>query len=381
MKPPLTSLILQGGGALGAYQAGVCDALQQHNRGIDWIIGTSIGAINAAIMAGNLPEHRVAQLRAFWQSLAPATTWIDSWAPAAWWNAGWAQLNPVSHILAGAARDSAVFGAMAAGVPGFFKPRAGASFDLNAACALSVAGFYDTTPLAQTLCNHVDFDYLNAGHTRLSVCAVDVETAELAVFDTATMTIGLEHIMASGALPPAFPPVMIEGRSYWDGGICSNTPLEVLLADTGERDMLAFMIDLWDPTEALPRTMNEVMSRQKDIQYASRASASIKQQARIQDLQRAIRGLTNAMPDDVRNRPEIAALAKKGCDHTISVVHLIQKAQDGDDQFKDVDFSADTVAKRWAAGLVDATRALKHEAWLKPLPPHAGLVLHELDQR
>jgi NTE family protein len=380
MSDILTTLIMQGGGALGAYQAGAYESLTQGDVKIDWVIGTSIGAINGAIIAGNPPEHRVERLRAFWESLAPSQTWLDAWSPARWLPATWAAFNPFAPVLAAAAKDSLVFGAVTQGVPGFFIPRAGAAFDLDAPLAPADAGFYDTSPLRQTLRDHIDFNYLNAGHTRLSVCAVDIETAELKVFDSSQMTIGAEHIMASGALPPAFPPVMIKDRAYWDGGICSNTPLEVALADADMRDMLVFMIDLWDPTETLPTTMSGVLGRQKDIQYSSRATTQIAQQARIQDLQRAIRMLAEVVPANELEKPEIAALATQGCDHTVSVVRLIMRALDGDDQYKDVDFSAATVAKRWAAGGADARRALKHKAWLKPLPPHAGLVVHELDQ-
>ena len=371
-----TAIILQGGGALGAYQAGVFEQLAAEAHCPDWVIGTSIGAINGAIIAGNKPEHRVAQLKSFWQSLAPQASWLDSMVPAAWTE----MFNPFSPYFAIASKNSEVLAAMVRGVDGFFQPRFGASFDLNAQVGVEQAGFYDTAPLRQTLLNHVDFAYLNAGPIRLSVCAVDVETAELRVFDSARETLRPEHIMASGALPPAFPPIVIDGRAYWDGGIYSNTPLEVLLAEASDRDALVFMIDLWDPTEALPTTMAEVINRAKDIQFAGRATAQIAQQAKIEALQRTIRELSALVPEPSMEDGEVATLALQGRDRTVSVVRLVLKAFATDNQFKDVDFSADAVKARWSAGMSDAARALKHKSWLKPLPPHAGLVIHELDQ-
>lgn len=372
-----TAIILQGGGALGAYQAGVFEQLAEDTHCPDWVIGTSIGAINGAIIAGNKPEHRVPQLRSFWQSLAPQASWLDAMLPAAWTET----LNPLSPYFATASKTSEALAAMMRGVNGFFQPRFGASLDLNAKVGIEQAGFYDTTPLRQTLLDHVDFAYLNAGSIRLSVCAVDVETAELTVFDSARQTLRPEHIMASGALPPAFPPVIIDGRAYWDGGIYSNTPLEVLLAEASERDALVFMIDLWDPTEALPTTMAEVLNRAKDIQFAGRATAQIAQQAKIETLQRTIRDLSALVPEPSMEDGEVATLALQGRDRTVSVVRMVLKATATDNQFKDIDFSADAVKARWSAGMADAARALKHKSWLKPLPPHAGLVIHELDQR
>ncbi len=376
MTSQTTAIILQGGGALGAYQAGVYEELAAHDIAPDWIIGTSIGAINGAIIAGNKPEDRLALLKSFWQSLAPASSWLDAWSPASWLS----MATPFAPYLAAAAKEGAVFGTIAQGVPGFFSPRFGAAFDLDGQVALEEAGFYDTSPMRQTLIDHVDFGYLKTSPIRLSVCAVDVETAELRTFDSRKEGLGPEHIMASGALPPAFPPIVIDKRAYWDGGIYSNTPLEVLLAEARQTDALAFMIDLWDPTETLPTTMNGVMDRLKSIQFTGRTSAQICIESRIDALEQAIRLLSAEIPEARLNDPEIAKLAALGCDRTVNVVRLIMKALEGDTQFKDVDFSSTTVSARWAAGKADAARALKHKAWLKPVPPHAGLVIHELEQ-
>jgi len=379
MTDQLVAIILQGGGALGAYQAGVFEKLAASAIVPDWIIGTSIGAINGAIIAGNRPEHRLEKLSAFWHGMAPGRSWLDAWTPAYWPE----MLNGFAPGLAALSKNQAVLSAMAQGIPGFFNSRAWPGFDLDAPVAIDEAGFYDTAPLRQTLLDHVDFEYLNEGPVRLSVCAVNVETAEFTVFDTADKAqgpIGPEHIMASGALPPAFPPVLIGGQAYWDGGIYSNTPLEVLLNAAPNRDALVFMIDLWDPTECIPATMTGVMDRMKSIQYTGRTTAQIQVRKRIEDLQKAIRLLAEHIPEDRRADPAIAQLAAKGTDRTVNVVRLIMQALEGDNQFRDVDFTSATVEARWAAGKADAARALHHKSWLKPVPPHAGLVIHELDQ-
>ncbi len=363
------ALILQGGGALGAYQAGVYEQLHLDFPNVGWVIGTSIGAINGALIAGNPPETRLAQLHGFWQAITndPPHSMGEfvSFMP---WMEIWQQSSETVRIIT-------------QGIPGFFKPRGMAALDIHAPVHIEEAGFYDLSPLRQSLEKFIDFDYLNKGHTRLSVCAVDVETSHMMVFDNrGDYTMGPEHIMASGALPPGFPPVVIAGRAYWDGGIFSNTPLEVFLSETEKEDALCFMVDLWDPTEAQPRTIAEVSARAKTVQYASRAKEQLMMRKRHQDLQRAIRVLVDELPAATRKRKDLQAIIEMGCDHTISVVQLIMKSLPGDDYFKDIDFSSETITARWNAGMEDARRALEHKAWLKPMPPHAGLVLHELLQ-
>jgi NTE family protein len=251
---------------------------------------------------------------------------------------------------------------------------------MHAKVPLSKAAFYDTEPLKTTLEKYIDFDYLNGGAMRISVCAVDIDTGQSAVFDSTKDKIKPEHIMASGALPPGFPPIEIDGRAYWDGGIYSNSPLEVFLADEAEKDALCFMVDLWDPTETRPESIAESLTRYKSIQYASRSKDQLAMHQKIQDMQRAIRVLTEHLLPAERKKKELQPLIQLGCDHTINVVHLIMKAMPGDHYFKDVDFSESTVQARWQAGINDCKRALRHKAWLEPLPPHAGLIIHELPQ-
>jgi NTE family protein len=374
-------LILQGGGALGAYQAGVYETLLKHHAPIDWVIGTSIGAINSALIAGNPPESRLTKLAAFWQSLAPAPASLFPALPAfppftaPWLGLSWPSL---STSLAGSA--STTLDVMFNGVDGFFKPRLGAFWDMQARVPLHEAGFYDTSPLRATLEKFIDFDYLNQGAMRISVCAVDLDDGQSKVFDSTQQWIGPEHIMASGALPPGFPPIEIEGRAYWDGGVYSNSPLDIFLEDEVRRDALCFMVDLWDATEARPNSMAEVMTRYKSIQYASRSAEQLAMHQRLQDLQRAIRALSERLPAAARKDVELLPLMELGCDHTINIVHLTLQAAPTDQYFKDIDFSQEAIQARWQAGTRDCQRALRHKAWLRPLPPHAGLAIHELPQ-
>ena len=369
-KRPRTVLILQGGGALGAYQAGVFEALSHGKIDVDWVIGTSIGAINGAVIAGNPPEHRVAKLRGLWDSLSSSTpdappSWL-MWMP-------WLQA---------ASRSVGTSNAITNGVPGFFTPRFGALWDLQQTRTVADASFYDTSPLRATLERYVDFDYLNCKRTRLTMCAVDVENGQVKLFDNHRQKepITPEHVMASGALPPGFPAIEIDGRYYWDGGIYSNSPLDVFLRDHCDEDALCFMVDVWDPTESAPTSISEAMARYKSIQYASRSMEQLENQQRIQDLQRAIRALSEALPPAAKRRAALAKLIAMGHDRTVNVVHLILKAREGEDTFKDIDFDAESVDGRWRYGSHDAQRALSHKAWLLPLPTHAGLVIHELPQ-
>lgn len=362
-----TVLILQGGGALGAYQAGVYEQLHEAEVPVEWVIGTSIGAINSALIAGNEPQNRIRQLHAFWDSLAPDAVHRENFWPA---------MTPWMNI---AGNFSTLF-ALTQGVTGFFKPRFGAAWDINARVPLDQTGFYDTSPLRTTLEKYVDFDYLNDSPIRLSVCAVDIDDGQGVIFDSKKQTIFPEHIMASGALPPGFPPVKIGDRAYWDGGVYSNSPLEVFLEEERNADALCFMVDLWDPTETRPTSIADAMTRYKNIQYASRSKEHLLTHQKLQDLQRAIRELSHHLPAAERKKAELKPLMAMGCGHTVNVVHLIMKALPDDHYFKDVDFSMGTMQTRWAAGIHDCKRALRHKTWLKPLPPHAGLVIHELVQ-
>jgi NTE family protein len=365
---PQTVLVLQGGGALGAYQGGVYEALMAHDHAPEWVVGTSIGAINSAIIAGNPPQRRLDRLREFWQLVGrddplsalaanPLTAWLLPW------------FDP-----------GVIWDTLTRGIPGFFEPRNNALLNLRTVVPTQETGFYDTAPLRLTLERLVDFDYLNAKHLRCTVCAVDISTGQQVRFDSHKQRLAPEHIMASGALPPGFPPVVIGEKAYWDGGIYSNTPLDVVMEDAERRDMLCFMVDLWDPTEDQPRSISAAIARQKDIQYASRTREHLDDHRRMQNLRRAVDMLARRVPASERDDPSLRHLTALGCTCTINIVRLIMKAAPTDDYNKDIDFTRTKLARRWQAGARDAERALRHKSWLVPPPPHVGMVIHELHQ-
>ena len=365
VKRPHTVLVFQGGGALGAYQAGVYEAL--HGQGVapDWLVGTSIGAINAALIAGNVPARRPECLRAFWERVTIKGTVALAGGPFSPWLSG---LRTWQTLLAG--------------IPGFFEPRVPPQWDMARATPLAELSFYDTSPLRQTLLDLIDFKYLNQADVRLTLCAVNVNSGELARFDNrhGGVPITPEHIMASGALPPGFAPVLIDGVPYWDGGVYSNTPLDIVLDDAERRDTLCFMVDLWDASEAAPGSLNDALTRLKDIQYASRTREHIDDHERMQNLRRAVRLLGQRLGPKASQEPITKRLLALGCDHSIDIVHLVMKALPSEDSFRDIDFSHDTLQARWSAGLRDGQRALRHRSWLTPPPDHLGMRVHTLAQ-
>jgi NTE family protein len=365
VKRPYTVLVFQGGGALGAYQAGVFEAL--HGQGLvpDWLVGTSIGAINAALIAGNPPARRLERLRDFWERVTLKGTVALAGGPFSPWFSG-----------------LRTWQAMLGGIPGFFEPRVPPQWDTSRATPLAELSFYDTSPLRQTLLDLIDFDYLNKADMRLTLCAVNVKSGELARFDNrhGDGPITPEHIMASGALPPGFAPVLIDGVPYWDGGVYSNTPLDIVLDDAERRDSLCFMVDLWDASEAAPGSLNDAMRRLKDIQYASRTREHIQDHERMQNLRRAVRLLGQRLGPRASGDPATKRLLALGCDHSIDIVHLVMKALPSEDSFRDIDFSRDTLQARWSAGLRDGQRALNHRSWLTPPADHLGMRVHTLAQ-
>ena len=270
-QPPQTVYVFQGGGALGAYQAGFVEALEDAALPPDWLVGTSIGAINATLIAGNAPVDRLPALRSFWDRVTRPG--VAPHLPA----------NPFTAAFQ-------TWQTLTTGIPGFFKPRGPQAWDMNRRAPLDELGFYDTAPLAATLRELADFERIAAAEVRLTLCAVNVRTGAMALFDNrdGRSRIAPEHVLASGALPPGFAPVVIGGEAYWDGGIYSNTPLDVVLDDAERRDTLCFMVDLWDASEAAPQTMAQALTRYKDIQYASRILEHLDDHERMQNLRRAL---------------------------------------------------------------------------------------------
>ena len=357
----LKALVLQGGGALGAYQAGVYEALSEKHQDLGWVAGVSIGAINAALIAGNAPERRVEQLRAFWQAVSSGLgqmlpAWVGERSLIGQWSAAAAVL---------------------AGIPGFFEPRPPLALLLGPAAP--VQSYYDTSPLKATLERLVDFDRINHGEVRLSVGAVNVRSGNSVYFDSRRDTIRAEHIMASGALPPGFPPVEIDGEDYWDGGIVSNTPLQYVLDEhQRQRRLLVLQVDLFSARGALPRTLAEVMARQKDIQYSSRTRLNTDVQAAGVNLQQDLAALLDKLPPRLRDAPEVAALRERLHCAPIDIVHLIYRNKPYELDSKDYEFSRIAVEEHWESGMHDMRTTLAHPEWLRRQAASSGVTTYDL---
>jgi len=358
-------LVLQGGGALGAYQAGVFQALHEHDLVPDWIVGTSIGAINAAILAGNDKAHRLERLKQFWDRVSHRDS-VD--------------MRRVSEEVRRFNIQLATLDAVARGVPGFFTPRMFSVFPAGLPVKPEEASFYDTCDLARTLNELVDFDYLNTpGGMRLTVNALKVKSGDLARFDSIERTITADHIRASGALPPGFPAVRIDGQLYWDGGMYSNTPLETVLDDLPHIDTLVFMVDLWSAEGPEPSTLDEVQTRQKDVTFASRSKRHIEDYVNAHKVQRKLRELYALLPDHAKSAQDPEELAALGCDSTMHIVRLPYAGRDWHMAAKDINFSKGSIEWRWDQGYQDGLRAVKMAGWLAFVTEDTPLVVHELE--
>jgi NTE family protein len=359
-----TVLVLQGGGALGAYQVGVYQAL--HEAGIEpaWVIGTSIGAINGAIIAGNRPEDRLARLTQFWDLMQGQRE------------------NGVGALLAsvspGVAREFANTSIYTKGIDGFFVPNPQATWGINTPLGAESAAFYSTAPLHDTLLELTNFDYINAKHGRLTLGAVNVKSGAMHYFDSRDQVLSAKHVMASGALPPAFPAVRIDGETYWDGGIYSNTPIEVVLDDKPRRNSLIFSANVWHPTGPEPDTIRQVLGRQKDIQFASRVNSHVARQQQIHRLRHIIRDLAQHLPAARRDDPEVKKLTGYGCATVMHVVPLLAPRIEGEDHTKDIDFTAAGIKARRAAGYADTRHALEQAPWQHEIDAMDGIIIHEI---
>lgn len=345
---PQTVLVLQGGGALGAYQAGVYEALAERGEMPDWVSGISIGAINAAIIVGNAPEDRAAALRRFWERASCELQY---------------RLDEPTGFARRTFNEIAAQYAAAFGIPGFFNPRFFAPPHPEWPADLGSLSYYDTSPLRATLLELVDFDRINHGETRFSVGAVNMLSGNFAYFDNTQRQIGPEHIMASGALPPGFPPVEIDGEWYWDGGLVSNTPLQYVLDNRPRSEMTVFQVDLFSSRGIVPRTMADVEQRVKDIRYSSRTRLGTDQSKQMQKMRAAARRLARKMPDDLRGDPDLATLLNHQPEGAVAVMHLINRAHCYETNSKDYEFSRLTVEEHWAAGKADALYSLEHPDW------------------
>jgi NTE family protein len=366
--PGQVVLVFQGGGALGAYQGGVYQALHEAGIEPDWVIGTSIGAINAAIIAGNEPARRLERLREFWKRMERKSPW-DA---AALMPMPFAQ--PLA-LLGGnvAAQLMTIFG----GVDGYFSPNRALAFGLNATVGVEQAGLYTIDALHETLTSVVDFARVNAKQPRLTVGAVNVRSGRMHYFDSRDMPLTLKHVLASGALPPAFPAIRIEGDPYWDGGIYSNTPIETVFDDYPRRDSVVFTVQMWHAAGPEPESIWQVVNRQKDIQYASRADSHIMRQEHIHQLRHIVRELVRRMPEEQRNTPEVKEMAGYGCGTLMHIVRLNAPRLDHEDHLRDIDFTSSGIRARWQAGYADTMRTVDRRPWQKPIDPMMGVAVHD----
>jgi NTE family protein len=353
------ALVLQGGGALGAYQVGVYQALHEAGVEPDWLIGTSIGAINAGLIAGNRPADRLAKLDAFWSKMqrpgAPALlrSWPGFFDAGSYW---WTLLN---------------------GIPGFFQPNLRALLSTHLPLGVQHAAFYSTDALRETLTELIDLPLIEKTSLRLTVGAANVRTSMMHYFDSRQSAITIDQIMASGALPPAFPAVKINDEFFWDGGILSNTPTEVIFDDHPRRNSLIFAVHLWNPTGPVPRTIWEVLHRQKDIQYSSRIASHISRQQQTHRLRHVVSQLVKQIPPEQRNTALVRDLAGYGCVTQMHVVRMLAPRIDNENHTKDIDFTAHGISARRQAGYEAAMEALERKPWEGDFDPIEGVILHE----
>lgn len=370
---PTVALVLQGGGALGAYQAGVYEALHDSGRLPNWVAGISIGALNAAVIAGNAPEHRVARLREFWNTICRPPYFPAPLASPQFDDMPWPL--PLQNGLSGWAALRALF----EGQAGFFLPRVPAPPFAPWRSGPGVASWYDTAPLRSTLERLVDFDRLNdVRNMRVSVGAVNVRTGNFAYFDNTQQPLRAEHFMASGALPPGFPAVEIDGEFYWDGGMVSNTPLYKVLVDRPCHDALIFQVDLWSAQGELPHDLAQVTARSKDIQFSSRTRLVTEYMRRDQEQQRLLHDLMALVPASRRDDPAYRRAEAHSSGALTNLVHLIYRNKPYEGHYKDYEFSATSMRRHWSAGLEDMRETLQRPHWLDLPDSEHPFVTHDV---
>lgn len=353
-RPPFEciALVLQGGGALGSYQGGIYEALAEADVHPDWVAGISIGAINAAIIAGNAPEDRVTKLKGFWDTIT-VNPLLDIVTLSE-------HLEPKGNLARRFFNEISASLAMFAGAKGFFSPRMPPPFFQPEGAAEAIS-FYDTSPMKATLERFVDFDRINQGDMRLSVGAVNVKSGNFIYFDNRTNAIGPEHVMASASMPPGFPPTEIDGNFYWDGGLISNTPLQwVLGQNKTHQDTLAFQVDLWPAQGSIPKNLSEVAMRQKEIQYSSRTRAGTSEFMRIQGLRASLANILAKLPAELKDTEDAARLKEAAGHQVYNIVHLIYRTRHYESHSKDYEFSRLSMQEHWRAGYQDAVCTLNN---------------------
>jgi NTE family protein len=349
--PAKVVLVLQGGGALGAYQIGAFEALHAAGFGPDWLAGISIGAFNAAIIAGNEPAERLDKLLGFWHDISwPEFGAAASFLPLQIWHDNFSSGEAVAF-----------------GQPNFFSPRPLSPYLLNAATPDALS-FYDTNALTDTLPRYASFDRINRKATRLTLGTTNLSSGALEFFDSAVQPLRPAHVIASGSLPPGFPATEIDGVYYWDGGCVSNTPLEAIAAAQGSEALRVFVIDLWDAAGLLPATMNDVLWRIKQIQYAGRAAHDLRM------IETAANHLHMQTMAQEAGRPDTLERRKGRLD----LVHIKYRPGANHIASSDTDFSRNSLAARRAAGRHDMEHALALAPWTRPLPAHQRARVHPI---
>ncbi len=348
---------------MGAYQVGVLEALQEANYFPDWFVGTSIGAINSAIAAGNPVNERIPQMRRFWEKIATPSFFDKLGLPDGIIN------RRIQHFLS--SQSAVLFGQ-----PGFFSPR---WLSLLSAFEMPMLSYYDTTPLKETLEECIDFDRLNVEKKiRLSVGAVEVSSGAIHYFDSEKHHIGPEHIMASGALPPGFPPVKIDGKLYWDGGLSSNTPLSYVMMDHRPQALLCFMVHLFDSFGLDPLSMDDVEKRRKDIEYSSRFEKLLEMHHEIHSLRYKIHRLAKNVPKSKEDPEFLEKCLHDGWNKTVTLVRFLYAGDDDDLSSKDYEFSKQSICEHIEQGYADGKKGTEQSPWLKPVPPDIGIALHDM---
>jgi len=371
-RPPfeVIALLLQGGGALGAYQAGVYEALAEAGIQPDWVAGISIGAINSALIAGNPPERRVDRLRDFWNGITASPHWGLLGEPLSRFARG----TDLRQMFNQFSASAAMFG----GVSGFYQPRLPGPW-LHPRGSKEATSYYDTAHLKATLERLVDFDRINAGVTRFSVGAVNVRSGNFVYFDNKTHHIDARHVIASGSLPPGFPATEIDGEQYWDGGLVSNTPLQWVLQYGPRQDTLAFQVDLWSAQGDFPETLAEVSTRQKEIVYSSRTRENTDRFKNLQRIRHAIAAVLETVPEAARHGPQYQMLHSL-CDRKVySLVQLIYHARHYEGDSKDYEFSRLSMEEHWRTGYNDTLRTLRYPGVLDRPHDLDGLSTFDID--
>ncbi|WP_417251161.1 DUF3734 domain-containing protein [Castellaniella sp.] len=366
------ALVLQGGGALGAYQAGVFEGLNEAGMDLTDLAGISIGALNIAIIAGNPPEKRVERLHEFWDTicqpyLGPGANPLVEQSLF--------DVNDMARQFLGALHAGS---ALVLGQKGFFHPRFPPAA-LSANLDPSSVGHYDTRPLKSTLETLCDFDRINDTGLHVSVGAVNVRTGNFAFFDNRKIRLQAEHFMASGALPPAFPAIEIDGEYYWDGGLVSNTPLAQVLQQRPERDSLVFQVDLWSARGPVPRNISEISDRVQDIRYSSRTRMVTDEMRAHRKMQRLLRGVLEQVPEKAREKDAVCRQAAElACGARSNIIHLIYRDKSYEQHFRDFQFGPATMREHWASGLLDIRNTLAHPQYLAMPDNAAGFITHDI---